>query len=130
MPDLPQYLGAFNNKSVTVSTGNTDRSGATGTKYAMLTGAGSGTVVHRVKVIAVGTTTVGAIRFFIQNSDGLFNVHEVEVTAKDLSGGSADDMPFSADVTDFAVSLKAGEVLYVATHKSETFHVTAFAQDY
>lgn len=130
MADIPQYLGAFNNKSVTVSTGNTDRSGATGTKYAMITGAGNGTIIHRIKVIATGTTTQGAIRFFIQNSDGLFNVHEVAVTAKDLTGGSAADMPFSADVTDFDISLKSGEVLYVSTHKSETFHVTAFAQDY
>jgi hypothetical protein len=129
MADIPKYLAAFNNKSVSLATGNTDRSGQTGTKYAIVAGAGTGTVVHRIKAVALVTTTAGALRFYIQTSDGLFNVYEIQVAAVDLVSNPA-GMPWSADILDVGITLKAGETLYVSTHKSETFHVTVFGQDY
>lgn len=128
MADIPKYLGQLNCKSVSISTGNTSRTGASGAMTALVSAGANGTIVKRLKAVAVNNTTLGALRFF-KTGDGTHLVHEIPVSAVDVTAvdGSA---PWSADEVDVDIPLLQGESLYVATHKGEAFHVSAWGQDY
>lgn len=129
MADLPKYLGAVNVKAVSIASANTDRTGASGTKYAANTAGSNGAVMHKITVEAVGTTTEGVVRIFMDTADGLFLVKEIDVTAVDLAS-SPDSEAFSAEVEDWGLIMPPSASLYVTTHKSEAFHVTIAGQDY
>lgn len=129
MADIPKFLAGLNTKAVTIATGNPDRTGNTGSSTAIVQGGANGTIVHRVKINAVGNTTAGSIRFFLVTTEGTFLVHEEAVTAVDVTSNPT-GQAFSKDLTDFDVSLKAGETLKAATHNTEAFHIVAFGEDF
>jgi len=105
-----------------ISTANTARDGS-GTLVDIVTGAGNGTLIQRIEVIATGITTAGMVRLFLFDGTNNRLYVEIAVTAITPSGTVA---AFSASLTPQpALPLKSGWKLKAAPHNGETFNVMA-----
>lgn len=117
----PQYIGTPKSPSVTISTANTNRDGATGTYGTLMTAGASGSRVDRINLTATGTTTAGMIRLFV----GAALIKEIPVIA---ITPSATQPTFSADVVfDNGLILQSGAVLKASTEKAESFNLTVIS---
>lgn len=122
MASSPMYVGTPKSPTVSISTGNTNRDGATGAYGTLMTAGASGSRIDRVRITAVGaSTTAGMIRFFV----GTALILEVPVIAITPSGTQP---AWSADVVfEGGLILAASTVLKVSTHATEAFVVTAIS---
>jgi hypothetical protein len=109
-----------------ISTANSNLDG-TGTLATVITGASNGTCVRTVTIKAIGTTTKGMVRLFIEDSTPTNTdlVAEIEIPAVVPSGTRES---FSTVLeTDFY--LKSGYKLRASTQNAESFIITAEGQD-
>jgi hypothetical protein len=108
---------------VQISTANTARDG-TGTMVALTTGTTSGVVVEQIRVTAVGTTTAGAVRFFLSTDGGTTKrlLVEVLVAANTPSGTNPAWTKVVDDLTGLTL-FGTSTILYAATNNAETFNV-------
>ena len=121
MASTPQYVGTAKSPSVTISTANTNRDGATGTYGTLMTAGASGSRVDRINLTATGTTTAGMVRLFV----GSALIKEVPVIA---ITPSATQPAFSVDVVfDSGLILQASAVLKASTHNAESFNLTVIS---
>ena len=121
MASTPQYVGTAKSPTVTISTANTNRDGATGTYGTLMTAGASGSRVDRINLTATGTTTAGMVRLFV----GTALIKEVPVLA---ITPSATQPAFSADVVfDSGLILQASAVLKASTHNAESFNLTVIS---
>lgn len=115
---------------VQISAANTNRDG-TGTIVDVKTAGARGSSVSTVGIAAVGTTTVGFIRFFLHNGTAwrLLDGGEVAVSAITPSGSIA---AFTATWTpaNAPLLIPTGWKLGAATHNAETFNLIAKSADY
>jgi len=108
-----------------VSTANTNRDG-TGTVVDVLTGGSNGTLINKVRIQAVGTTTAGVIRLYLYDGTNTRLMKEILVTAKTPSTtveAWSTTVMFSG--YDLLVLPSASWVLKASTHNAETFNIFA-----
>lgn len=118
--------------TVTLNTANTDISGQTGTLVMLLAGTNPGTVVDEIQISAAGITTAGAIRMYVRNPGSPnittllaeYPVTAVPAPGVDLSGVLTET--WKLNLRPLNLKLHTNQELLFTTHKSETFHVTAF----
>lgn len=118
--------------SATLNTANTDISGQTGTLVTLVTGTNPGTVVDEIQISAAGITTAGAIRMYAYQpgSPGVttllaeYPVAAVPTPGVDLNGVLTET--WKLNLRPLNLKLHTNQQLRFTTHKSETFHVTAF----
>ena len=121
MAAQPQYIGTPKSPSVSISTANTNRDGATGAYDTLMTAGASGSRVDRINLTATGTTTAGMVRLFV----GTALVKEIPVVA---ITPSATQPAFSVDVDfDKGLILQAAAVLKASTEKGEAFNLTVIS---
>lgn len=108
---------------IQVSVANTNRDG-TGTLVPICAGDASGVVTEQLRIVAVGATTLGMVRFFLSNDTGATKrlIAEMPVTA---ITPSATQKAFAAEVPDLAglTLYDPATILYAATHNAETFNI-------
>jgi hypothetical protein len=118
--------------AVVASVANTNRDG-TGTLATVLTAPAAGGAlaggsrVERVCVSALGTTTDGMVRLFIDTGAARFPYKEIEVSA---IVPSAVVRAFHIEVECDDLVLPAGWSLKASTHNAESFSVIALGGDF
>lgn len=119
MASNPQYVGTPKCPTVTVSTANTNRDGATGVYGTLMTAGAAGSRIDRIRVNALAATTAGMVRLFVGNA----LIHEQPVVAVTPSGTNPS---WAADIVfDSGLILAATTVLKVSTNNAESFAITA-----
>lgn len=114
-----------------VTAANTNRDG-TGTIVTVIDPVAAGFMPHHVRVVAVGTTTAGMIRFYLSQDAGTTNrlIKEIPVTA---ITPSATVKTFEAewDLSDWKDCLPLSDttLLRASTHNAETFNIFAVGGD-
>lgn len=112
-----------------ISAANTNRvvTGITGLTLLFTAGA-DGSRLDSITMIATGTTTLGALRFWYYIGTGNAALWEEDVVnAVTPAAGTA---PFSKDVMPINWNLPAGSFIYVSTNNAEAFSVLARGGDY
>ncbi|HYG53370.1 MAG TPA: hypothetical protein VD905_20875 [Flavobacteriales bacterium] len=111
-----------NTGMVLISTANTNLDG-TGTLGTVLTAASSGTLIRTITIKAIGTTTKGMVRLYIEDSGGTNTdiVAEIEIPAVIPSGTR---QAFST-VLEVDYVLENTYKLRVSTQNAESFVVIA-----
>ena len=118
MAASPQYVGTPKSPTVSISTANANRDGATGTYGTLMTAGTSGSRIDTINITATGTTTAGMVRLFL----GAAMIQEIPVVA---ITPSATQPAWSANVEfDNGLVLQASAVLKASTHNAEAFSVT------
>lgn len=113
-----------------ISTANTNRDGTTGTRVTILTSGTLGTRVDNIRINAVGTTTAGMVRLWLNDTTTAFLLDEVPVTAITPSG-TVEAWTTTLTYTGASVLLmKPGWLLQASTHNAESFHVIASGGDF
>lgn len=119
MAATPQYVGTPKSPSVTISTANTNRDGATGTYGTVMTAGATGSRIDRIRVNALAATTAGMVRLFVGNA----LIYEIPVQANTPSGTTP---AWGQDVVfDSGLILAATAVLKASTNNAESFAITA-----
>lgn len=131
MATTPAFVATPVVGAQTISTANTNRDG-TGTTAVLATGAANGTRIDSVLAAAVGTTTAGMLRFYIDTGAGtaasIFLLAEMSVTAITPSGTVK---VFTGEIVwARGLVLPNGYKLIVSTHNAETFDVTAYGGNF
>ncbi len=124
----PIFIAARRTPFVQAVTANTNRDG-TGTIATVVTAGTNGTRIERVRVKAVGTTTVGMIRLYISDGTNIRLLHEIPVTAITPSGTVES---FEAEIvfSDNELVLQTGHLLRASTHVTETFNIFCEVGDF
>lgn len=129
----PNFAGS---PVTTVSTGNTAnalRTGAGAINTAFTAGA-NGSRISRITISATGTTTAGAVRFFVTTGAGTPAYRFGETIGANTA--SATNEPVVITRTEdlnpdrLPINLMSGQVLSWTTEKAETFNVTVEGANY
>jgi len=115
-----------------VTTANTNRDG-TGTIVSVFTAGSSGSRIERVLIQAVGTTTAGMIRLYINDGTNSRLYQEIPIGATTPSGSvpaiavacQAFTMP-----TMYPIVIPTGFSLRASTNNTETFNIIAIGGDF
>lgn len=102
-----------------VTTANTNRDG-TGTIVTVLTAGANGSRVDDITVTAVGTTTAGMVRLFVNDGANTRLWQEVPVSAITPSGTV---QAFTTTLLNQALILPNGFSLRASTNNAETFNI-------
>lgn len=125
MASAPQYVGTPQIWAVSISTANTAKDG-TGTAPVLVTGAATpGTRIDKIRIVAVGATTAGMVRLFINDGTTKRLVKERVVSAITPSGtvaGFEDEWT----IGDGLVLPSASWTILVATNNAESFNIFAY----
>lgn len=114
---------------VNISTANTNRDG-TGTLGTVITGSTNGTRISQIVIKALGITTAGIVRLFIDNGVSVHLWKEISISAISASDTV---IAFSASVDltgEYALILPNGYILKAGTEKAESFAVFAEGGNY
>lgn len=125
MNNAPIFVGTPKSPAVRISTGNTNRDGATGSYATLLTAGANGAFYKSILVVAEGTVTAGVVRIFKQDG-GSGNVElwkELLISA--VTPGASQEVATAEWAPTSGIVLSPGTVLKVSTHNSETFGVHA-----
>lgn len=123
----PIFCQAARHAVATISTANTGRDGS-GTIGTIFTAdATDGSLIERIDIMAIGTTTAGVVRLFIHNGSASFLWKEVLVSAITPSASVA---AFMRRLDRLRLTLPAGWSLRASTHNAESFTVHAFGGDF
>ncbi|MGE0568124.1 MAG: hypothetical protein AB7O73_09260 [Bacteroidia bacterium] len=126
MANYSENLYTANMGLATMTTGNSNLDGSTGTYYSVLTGSTNGTLIKTLIIKAQQTTSLGMIRVFAQKS-GLSSNLLAEYFVPDVVQ-SGIEIAYQ-NVIPLNYTLENGETLYMSTENSETFNVIAEAFD-
>jgi len=120
MASSAQYASVPATGTVVISTANSSLTG-TGTLGTLVATTTNGVRVDDIYIKALGATTDGMIRFFIQNGADFFLVHEVDVTT---ITPSATVKSFASVLTELGWVLSPTCQLKVSTEKGESFAIS------
>ncbi|MCA0430438.1 MAG: hypothetical protein LCH32_08040 [Bacteroidetes bacterium] len=123
MAEETQYIANTGIATLSVANPNLD---GTGTFAAVVTGASNGTLIKKVYIKAIGATTEGMVRLFLDNGTTKLLLHEVDVPAITNTGVAPS---FEAEL-ELNFTLKAGFIIQASTQNAETFNVIAEAMDW
>jgi len=121
-------IQVFANKSIANITGGTSSLIGAGSSLLLTatTALGAiGTVVQSITIKSTASTTLGMIRFFLNDGVNYFLFREVMVPANSQTGVV---QSFSYTFSD-PIMLQPGYTLYVSTQNTEPFNVVATGQD-
>lgn len=110
-----------------ISAANTNRDG-TGTIVNLLSAGANGTVIERIDVKAIGTTTAGMVRLYISDGTNHRLWKEIEVSAITPSGTV--DAWYNSVIPDPPFAIPTGYSIRASTHNAESFQVFVFGGDY
>jgi hypothetical protein len=122
----PIFAQAPRHAVATISTANTNRDGS-GTIGTIFTAdATDGSLVTRVDVCAIGTTTAGVVRLYLHNGTAAFLWKEI------LDGAITPSTSVAAFMRSVRerVELPAGWSLRASTHNAESFNVHCWGGDF
>jgi hypothetical protein len=129
MASTPAFAATPKAALAQVSAANTNRDG-TGTIVTVLTAGANGTRIERVKVKAVGATTAGMIRLYLNDGTNTRLLEEALVAAVTPSGiVETFEAEFDFSRPDQMLVLPNGWTLRASTHVAETFNVIAIGAD-
>lgn len=114
---------------VNISTANTNRDG-TGTLGTVITGSTNGTRISQIVIKALGATTAGIVRLFIDNGVSVHLWKEISISAISASDTV---IAFSASIDltgEYALILPNNYILKAGTEKAESFAVFAEGGNY
>jgi hypothetical protein len=134
MATQPQYAAIPVVEVSQVTTADTSRTTlTTGATVAAgpsaVAGAGVGKRITRVTVCATGTTTAGAIRFWISTDGGTTDRMIVERSVPAITVSTGTTPPFRTEITELVGLVLPGTTggnatnLYASTNNSETFNI-------
>ena len=132
MSSVPQYAGTPNCGIGQVSVANPNRDG-TGTIATILTAGAAGSRVDAIDLKAVGITTAGMIRLFINNGVTSRLLTEVMVNAITPSSNIPSwESQLNTNTMSqvLPLILPAGYSLRASTHNAEVFNVVALGGDF
>jgi hypothetical protein len=110
---------------VTVANANRD---GTGALVSIVTGATHGTLIERVTIQAIVTTTAGMVRLFLDDTSNVRMIKEILVTAITASGTVA---AFSYDWTPPSdLILPSTWILKASTENAEAMNVHAYGGEF
>ena len=112
-----------------IDTANTNRDG-TGTIVSIITGSTDGTRITRITIQAIGTTTAGMVRLYINTSAAIYLWKEVPVDAVTGSASVPEFISVISLLGENALILPSGYSLEASTHNAEDFNVIAEGGDY
>jgi hypothetical protein len=127
MATAPVFVGVPKTWQAAISAANTNRDG-TGTLVTLVSAGASGSRIDRLRIVASGTTTVGVVRFFLNDGTNKYLIKERLVTALTPSTSVAvfeDEVSFGD-----GLALPNGWSLMASTHNAEAFKVFAQGGDY
>lgn len=114
--------------AVLVATANTNRDGTTGTYTTVFTAGSSGSLIERILISAIQTTTAGMLRLWRHNGTACFLEKEIPVSAVTVGASTPG---FAAEyVPGRPIKLPSGWALKASTHNAESFHVNCDAADF
>lgn len=122
----PIFVQVPRRSSVAISTANTNRDGSGTVATVFTADATDGSLLNRIDIVAVGTTTAGVVRLFVHTGSTYILWKEILVGAVTPSTSIA---VFSRRI-DCALPLAGGDSLRASTHNAESFHVTAWGGDF
>lgn len=123
MAEETQYTA--NTGIVNIATANPNLDG-TGTLGTVLTGASNGTLIKKVYIKAVSSTTQGIIRLYVDNRTTVQIIKEIEVPAIAPTGVTPS---FEVEL-DLNFDLQSTYFLKASTEKGESFNIIAEAIDW
>ena len=125
MASTPQFTGVPRCSISKIQTANSNRDGIGSTSEVMITGA-NGTRVDELQVKALGATTAGFVRIFINNAAGTYLLTELVVEA--VTPDSA--TPTWEGGLQLNLVLPTGYRILASTEKGEQFNVFLFGGDF
>lgn len=124
----PIFVDTVRNQVAAISAANTNRDG-TGTIVTIFTAGADGSIIEKVRAIAIVTTTAGMVRLYVHNGTTAFLIAELTVDAITVSATVA------AWIEDWTppnggLLLPTGYSLRASTHNAEAFNVHTQGGDY
>jgi hypothetical protein len=113
---------------VTISTANANRDG-TGTLGTVITAASNGTLIRKIQIKAISTTTQGMVRLFVYDGTNTRLLLEIDVPPMTVNTTTGTDCTFETTV-ELNYKLKSGWCLKAATQNAESFNVFAEGLDW
>ncbi len=109
---------------------NTGRDGS-GDLTDLITGSANGTKIEHIDIIASGSTSTGAIRFFLSNNTNNYLLLDQPISIVAATGSVA---PFSTSI-DFTSNntqfiLPSNYIIKAATYKSEPFNIFIYGGNF
>lgn len=115
-----------------VSTANTNRNGTTGTYVTVFSGAAGRSKVFTITIQAIGTTTAGVVRLFVNDGTTTGMIWEQLILAVTPSTSIACeryDLHFDG-VNLPELFLQSGATITASTNNAESFMITVIGGDY
>ena len=129
MNNIPVYEKTPRVERGALSAANTNRDG-TGTIVTILTAGADGTVVRRITINSIGTTTAGMVRLYHHNGTSYTLLKEIPVTAITPSGTVEAWSEVIEYFGDEGLRLPTGHSIRGSTHNAENFHVLIEGNDF
>jgi hypothetical protein len=114
-----QFYAVNGMTTISTANANLNGSGVLGTVYTV--GAFSGAVVSSVIIKAIGATTLGMVRLFVNDGSSTFLWREIEVEA---INPNVQVQSFEAVINE-ELFLDTGYTLYASTQNAESFNIVA-----
>jgi hypothetical protein len=128
MATAPNFASTPKTGIAQVSAANTARDG-TGTIVSVFSAGASGSIVYKIKIVAVGTSTSNVIRLFLNDGTNTRLFEEVMVPA---ITPSATNHVFAYEITfptNAPLFLPTNYSLRASTNNAETYNIFAFGAD-
>lgn len=125
----PQFASTPRLEFIQIATANTNKDGS-GTIANLFTAGSSGSRVEEIIIKAVGNTTAGQIRFFVNDGSSNRLIWEVDVPAQTGTGINQTFSIILGAESFLPLILKPNQSLRVSTHNAETFNVFAIGGDF
>ena len=125
----PIFIGTPRSQCATISVANTNRDG-TGTIANIFTAGSNGSIIYRIRVKAVGTTTAGMIRFYRHDGSTHYLTRELPVAANTASGTNPTIELEIFFNTNELLLLPVNHSLRASTNNAESFNIITEGGDY
>lgn len=133
MADNPQYTASPRLEVSKLSVANTALDGTGTLVSAFAAGATKGSRIDMLTLKALGTTTAGMIRLFVDNGTGAQLIYEIQVVAS-TPGGSAPAFSYRMLPTDtdsiLPLVLPVGSTLKASTQNAEAINIAVMGGDF
>jgi hypothetical protein len=130
----PQFATTIKYGRAAIATANTTRDGSSTTgMVTAITGGSNGTRVSRIRIVATGTTTAGAVRAWLADNAGSPDIRLIEEVIVPAITPSTSVRVFTIDLIfagDNALIIPANYTLRFTTHNAEAFVCHVWGADF
>jgi hypothetical protein len=133
MANQPQYVGTpkVGIATITFSNSNTDGTGIVNTVF---TSGSSGSRIDAINIKAVGNTSPGMVRLYINNGNTSTLMTEVQVVGISTSGNTIPSFETQLNTNSMSqvlpIILQTGHSLRASTQVANTFNIIAVGGDF